>query len=101
MDDSRQALTNGGSNGLPTHSGDVDPKYQHLGTTPRAAWNRFNGHGRKRVGVFQSIKAVLFSSCISFPVVLRCSWNSLLLHRPERVIGLHSRRLGFPLPTLG
>jgi len=29
----------------------------------RTPWQRFNGHGRKRVGFFQSLKAVALSSC--------------------------------------
>ena len=86
---------------LPTHLGIVEPKHRHLDTTPRAAWDRFNGRGRKHVGVFQSIKAVILSSCTSFPVVVDCSLYLPPIHRLERVIGLHSRRLGFPLPTLG
>jgi len=64
--------TDGGTNGLPTHvhrsdSENIEPKHGHTVTSARAAWNRFNGHGRKRVGAVQSAKAVLFSSCVCFP----------------------------------
>ena len=32
-------------------------------SAPRTAWQRFKGHGRKRVGFFQSLKALALSSC--------------------------------------
>ena len=76
-----RAQTNGGGQTLPTHvqrsdSDDVEPKPGNpLATTPRAAWDRFNGRGRKRVGFFQSVKSVVLSSCSSLPIVFGSSWN--------------------------
>lgn len=47
----------------------VNPKPGYfVVSTSRAVWQRFNGHGRKRVGFFQSLKAVALSSC-TFVVV--------------------------------
>ena len=101
-------LTNGGRGNLPTHvrqhsdpeNIEIEP-VQRAMSGPRAAWERFNGHGRKPLGLFQSIKAVVFSSCTFISIVCGCSWNSLRISRLERVVGLPSDRLGFPLQTLG
>ena len=72
--DRAQRVTNGSSNSLPTahlqHSDSekAKPKPGHsLTSVPKAAWARFNGYGRKRIGLFQSVKAVLFSSCTFTP----------------------------------
>jgi len=67
---SRDALVGayGDSYILPTHHEDVEPKHgMHFATSPKAAWDRFNGRGRKRVGFLQSAKAVALSSCMSIP----------------------------------
>ena len=43
---------------------EVEPKPGNfMVSTSRTTWQRFNGHGRKRVGFFQSLKAVALSSC--------------------------------------
>ena len=70
---SRQAPTNGDSNGSPAppRSGNLESTPKR--SLPRAAWDRFNGYGRKPVGTIQSIKAVALSSCTSFPVAPGCS----------------------------
>ena len=60
---------------LPTHlqhSDSEDADVEHgsiLAAAPRAAWRRFNGYGRKRVGFLASVKAVVFSSCAFASVV--------------------------------
>ena len=59
----------GGNYNMPTYVQHVDleetePKLGNfMVSTSRTAWQRFNGHGRKRVGFFQSLKAVALSSC--------------------------------------
>ena len=66
---SHRAPANGGGSGLATYPENL-PEHNHrhsLTTAPRAAWDRFNGYGRKRVGAMQSVRAVILSSCISFP----------------------------------
>lgn len=91
---------------LPTHaqhsdSDSVEPGPEsHFTTSPRAAWKRFNGYGRKKVGFFDSVKAVVFSSCVftpSFSVVIAIHIKS---PRLERAVDFSSVRLGFPLQTL-
>jgi hypothetical protein len=72
---SERVLTNGDDHSLPTHlqpngSMSVEPKPGKDLTSVKNAWARFNGHGRKRVGVFQSIKAVFTSSCTFIPVAV-------------------------------
>lgn len=102
-DRGERVLTNGDKHGLPTpvqHSGSENVELKP-GPSLTAAWNRFNGHGRKRVGFLQSIKAVVFSSCTSATTISGCSWNLLRVPRPERVVAFPSNRVGFPLPSLG
>lgn len=99
-----QVLTNGDKHNLPTHvqhSDDlegVEPKPSHSLT---AAWDRFNGRGRKRVGFLQSVKAVVFSSCTFTPTGFGSPWDLLRIPRLERVVGVPPNRVGFPLPSLG
>ena len=57
------AEPNGSSHSLPTHS--ENSQRNSLTAAPKAAWDRFNGYGRKRIGFLQSVKAVVFSSCAS------------------------------------
>lgn len=72
----RILTTNGGDHNLPTHvqpsdSTHVEPKLgHHLTSVTKNAWARFNGHGRRRIGFFQSIKAIITSSCTFIPVVV-------------------------------
>ena len=91
---------------LPTHaqhsdSDNVEPEPEHHFTTsPRAAWKRFNGYGHKKIGFFDSVKAVVFSSCVftpSFSVVIAIHFK---FPRLERVVDFSSIRLGFPFQTL-
>lgn len=68
---SKPVLTNGDDRNLPTHVQPNDSE-NNLGgalrSIPGNAWARFNGHGRKRVGPLQSIKAVLTASCMFVPI---------------------------------
>lgn len=70
---SERILTNGDNHNLPTHvqpndSTNVEPKPANpLTSLPKNAWARFNGYGRKRIGILQSIKAVAASSCMFIP----------------------------------
>lgn len=63
---------------LPSHiqhsgSENVEPEPgHHLRAVPKAAWKRFNGYGRKHVGFFDSVKAILFSSCVFISIVFGC-----------------------------
>ena len=63
---SKPVFTNGDDRNLPTHV-QSDDSANNLGgaltSIPGNAWARFNGHGRKRVGILQSIEAVLTASC--------------------------------------
>jgi hypothetical protein len=96
--------TNGDSHNLPTHVQNSDSGNVELETDKsmtRAAWDRFNGHGRKHVGFFQSVKAVVFCSCTFNPTASSRSWNLLRIPRFERVVDFPSIRLGFPLRPLG
>ena len=78
MDEELPLVNNGDNRSLPTHLRHNDPDSVELKpTAARAAWNRFNGYGRKRVGFFQSIKAVVFCSCTFTLIVFDCSWNLL------------------------
>jgi len=68
--------TNGDYYGLPTHvqlsdSENVGPK-PGGSSTATAVWERFNGYGRKRVGFFESVKAVVLSSCTFTSIALGC-----------------------------
>lgn len=71
-----RVLTNGGDHNLPTHvqpndSTNVEPKLaDRLTSVPKNAWARFNGQGRRRIGILQSVKAVFTSSCTFVPLVL-------------------------------
>lgn len=64
-----RVLTDGDDHSLPTHvqpndSANVGPESKNrLGPLPKNAWERFNGYGRRRIGILPSIKAVLASSC--------------------------------------
>jgi len=96
--------TNGDYYGLPTHtqrdsSGDVEPKVASS-LSAKAAWQRFNGHGRKRIGFFESVKAVVLSSCTFISIVFDCL-EFIPDPRLERVVCIPSIRLGFPLQRLG
>jgi len=91
---------------LPTHaqhndSDNVEHESDNSFTAaPRAAWQRFNGYGREKIGFFDSVKAVVFSSCVfipSFSVVIAIHFKS---PRLERVVDFPSIRLGFPFQTL-
>jgi hypothetical protein len=96
------SVATNGDGHLPTHVQHNDPEnVEHKHTRARSAWNRFNGYGRKRVGFFQSIKAVVFCSCTSILIVFSRPWNLLRTPRLERAVGLPSNRLGLPLPPLG
>lgn len=75
---SQEIPTKGNSYSLPTHvqHGDLED----VGSKPepdnfmisasRTAWQRFNGHGRRRVGFFHSLKAVILSSCAFILIVV-------------------------------
>ena len=100
------ALSSTDSLALPDHVQHNDPESggfvpaQTVSTTPMAAWQRFNGHGRKRVGFVASIKAVVFSSCLFIPVVSVVIGIYPGFLRSEHFFGFPSIRLGFPLQTL-
>lgn len=73
--DKELAVTNGDDHSLPTHlqpndSTNVEPKPGNHLASAKNAWARFNGHGRKRIGILQSIKAVVTSSCKSIPLAV-------------------------------
>ena len=78
---SGQVLHNTDSLILPTHvqSSESDVELESgnlLKSAPKAAWRRFNGYGRKRVGFFASVKAIVFSSCVSISIIFGCDWYS-------------------------
>jgi hypothetical protein len=102
MDEELPLVNNGDNHSLPTHlrQNELD-SVELKPTAARAAWNRFNGHGRKRVGFFQSVKAVVFCSCTFILIVFDWSWNLFRTPRLERVVDFPSDCLGLPLPPLG
>ncbi|KAF9788189.1 hypothetical protein BJ322DRAFT_1047593 [Thelephora terrestris] len=75
---SERVSTDGDGQNLPTHIQSDDSTNVGLGqgrsltSIRRNAWARFNGHGRKRIGFLQSVKAVVASSYL----------NALLLFLP-------------------
>ena len=71
-----------------------------VSTASMTAWQRFNGHGRKRVGFLASIKAVVFSSCLFIPIVSVVIGIYPGFLRSEPFFGFPSIRLGFPPQTL-
>ncbi|KAF9653776.1 hypothetical protein BDM02DRAFT_3182767 [Thelephora ganbajun] len=85
-------LTNGDDHNLPTHvrqsdSEKVELKPSNPSTSAlRAAWERFNGYGRKRVGFLQSVKAVVFCSYLNMLLVfLPFAWASHFKHWGENM----------------
>jgi hypothetical protein len=75
---SGRALSNADSLILPTHAQhsdleNVEPESDNpLTSIPKAAWKRFNGYGRKHVGFFDSVTAIVFSSCAFTSIVFGC-----------------------------
>ena len=74
LSDELEALADGGRDNLPTHVQHSDFKDvdlnsgNYVASTARAAWERFNGHGRKRIGFLRSVRAVICSSCTLIPI---------------------------------
>jgi hypothetical protein len=73
---SERVSTDGDGQNLPTHIQSDDSTNVGLGqgrsltSIRRNAWARFNGHGRKRIGFLQSVKAVVASSCALVSIVV-------------------------------
>lgn len=71
VDEERTLLSEEVLTSLPTHvqqdSGDLEGAQlkpgNSLTSVSRTAWQRFNGHGRRRIGFLQSLKALFVSSC--------------------------------------
>ena len=100
---SQETLARENIESLPTHSPQEDLEdggFKHMISASRTAWQRFNGHGRRPVGFFKSLKAVVLSSCAFIPL----QWPFLgLTPDPRHKLhgDLNSVCLAFPLPTMG
>lgn len=73
---SEEAPTHEDRHNLPTHvqrdgseEGQLKPG-NPLTSASRTAWQRFNGHGRRPIGFFRSLKAVALSSCAFILIVM-------------------------------
>ena len=104
---SEEIPTDGDRNNLPTRvqrdgSEEILLKPGNsLTSASRTAWQRFNGHGRRRIGLLRSLKAVVLSSCMFNPITPTPSSNSLWTPRLKRVANSHTIGLDLSLPTLG
>lgn len=88
----QRVATNVDGHNLPTHvqsngSQDGGSKPGNpITSASRNAWARFNGYGRKRIGFFQSLKAVIFSSFLNVLFLfLPLAWISHFKHWDENV----------------
>lgn len=86
---SKPVFTNGDDHNLPTHLQPNDSENNLRdapGSIPRNAWARFNGHGRKRIGFRQSIKAVLTASYLNVLILfLPFAWASHFKHWDQNI----------------
>ena len=72
--ESGRVLSHADNPTLPTHvqHSDLENIERELGGRLTHAWRRFNGYGRKHVGFFGSVKAVVLSSCGFISTAFSC-----------------------------
>lgn len=104
---SEEVLNGGNRQSLPTHvqRNDSEEVHQKLGdsltSAGRTAWQRFNGYGRRHIGFFRSLKAVVLSSCTFTHIVVTVVLRSTSDSRLEHIVDSHTTRLDFSLSRVG